>query len=78
MFVSGKKRIMLTGNRNPKGVLMPIYVFKCQKCNHEFEKLLPVGKKASCPECHSCKVEKLITATITHSKNKRCDSSSSL
>jgi putative FmdB family regulatory protein len=30
---------------------MPVYEFRCPDCDHEFEKLLPLGKIASCPKC---------------------------
>ena len=42
---------------------MPIYEYKCQKCDHEFE-FLVLGSGASsieCPECNSEKVEKLMS-----------------
>ncbi|OQX91059.1 MAG: hypothetical protein B6D57_01075 [Candidatus Coatesbacteria bacterium 4484_99] len=32
---------------------MPYYVFKCEKCGHKFEKLLPLksGRVRKCPIC---------------------------
>jgi putative FmdB family regulatory protein len=44
---------------------MPIYEYRCQSCEHEFE----VWQKMSdppvkvCPKCHARKVEKLISMT---------------
>lgn len=46
---------------------MPFYDFRCAKCNHEYELLLPVDKtgkhsKAVCPECGSKKKETIINS----------------
>lgn len=39
---------------------MPIYEYKCNKCENEFEKLVFAGddKEISCPECTSKEVSK--------------------
>lgn len=39
---------------------MPIYEYKCNKCNKEFEKLVFAGddKDISCPECKSREIVK--------------------
>jgi putative FmdB family regulatory protein len=42
---------------------MPLYVFKCSKCDHEFEKLQSFSAEApACPKCGVEKTEKQITA----------------
>ncbi|PIZ74515.1 FmdB family transcriptional regulator [Candidatus Peregrinibacteria bacterium CG_4_10_14_0_2_um_filter_43_11] len=42
---------------------MPNYHFKCLKCGHEFQKLLPAGHPSEkCLECGHPKVKKLLTA----------------
>ena len=43
---------------------MPIYEFECEKCHHTFEKLIfpSEDKNPKCPECHSKKVKKLMSA----------------
>lgn len=40
---------------------MPIYEYKCQKCNHKFEKLLFDKQRIHCPKCGSINVKKLIS-----------------
>lgn len=41
---------------------MPIYNFRCTKCNHEFEDLVPKrGDISPCPKCGSKEVEKMIS-----------------
>lgn len=43
---------------------MPIYEFKCLKCNNTFEKLFfNSGEKVdlSCPECRSQSVERIVS-----------------
>ncbi len=39
---------------------MPIFEYKCNKCAHEFEKLVFAGddQDISCPECSSKKISK--------------------
>ena len=43
---------------------MPIYEYKCNKCENEFEKLVFAGddKEVSCPECKSGDVSKKMSA----------------
>jgi len=46
---------------------MPIYKFKCRKCDNEYEDLVPNrGDIAPCTKCGSDKVEKMITAPAKH------------
>lgn len=37
---------------------MPIYEYKCQKCDREFEKLIFGNQNVNCPECGSDEVKK--------------------
>ncbi len=53
---------------------MPIYEFKCRKCDHKFETLASCSEDGSginCPECGESKPEKLMSmfsASGTNSK----------
>lgn len=44
---------------------MPIYEFKCQNCNHCFEKIVFANdaEPIACPECDHKKVKKLLSCT---------------
>ncbi len=45
---------------------MPIYEFKCLKCNEYFELLLMKSDdkiEMKCPECTSCEIERVISNT---------------
>jgi putative FmdB family regulatory protein len=47
-----------------KGVIMPIFEYKCNDCEEKFEKLV-LSTTATTPECPSCKegnVKKLVSA----------------
>ncbi|HWA15188.1 MAG TPA: zinc ribbon domain-containing protein [Gemmatimonadales bacterium] len=41
---------------------MPIYEYVCSACDNAFEKLVRGDTRVACPECHSAKVERLISA----------------
>ncbi len=42
---------------------MPIYEYHCDKCDHEFEKLVfNSSQEISCPECKSKKVKRMMSA----------------
>lgn len=43
---------------------MPIFEYRCEKCDHTFEKLVFSGdtETVRCPECGSEQVKKLISA----------------
>lgn len=43
---------------------MPIFEFKCEKCNQEFERVVFAQDKETivCPKCHATNVKKLISA----------------
>lgn len=40
---------------------MPMYEYACQKCEHQFETLVFNGEQVECPECHSQKLERLLS-----------------
>jgi putative FmdB family regulatory protein len=40
---------------------MPLYEYTCRSCEHTFETLVFGAEKAECPECHSTKLEKLMS-----------------
>lgn len=42
---------------------MPIYEFKCQSCDDEFELLMRASEKPKCPKCESLKLEKKLSMT---------------
>ena len=41
---------------------MPIYEYRCRKCQKSFEQLILSSQdKAACPQCKSAKVERLLS-----------------
>jgi len=40
---------------------MPLYEYCCKKCDHSFETLVFDGEKVECPECHSSRLERLLS-----------------
>lgn len=41
---------------------MPIYLYRCRRCGHDFELLRPMNQKdieQKCPECGSKEIEKV-------------------
>ncbi|WP_022850202.1 FmdB family zinc ribbon protein [Limisalsivibrio acetivorans] len=47
---------------------MPIYEYKCKKCENEFSKLVfSSTAEVKCPKCESEEVEKLISAVSSFS-----------
>jgi putative FmdB family regulatory protein len=51
---------------------MPNYEFKCEECEHTFEKNLPVRSRdlKTCPECRAKALTRLITGCATIFKGK--------
>lgn len=45
---------------------MPTYEYRCKKCEHRFERMMPIGEherrktKPACPECNSRSVEQVV------------------
>jgi len=54
---------------------MPVYEFKCQKCDHDFSIVITLSeyekKKFTCPKCKSDKAKRLLSSfqTITSKKS---------
>jgi putative FmdB family regulatory protein len=40
---------------------MPLYEYACQECEHTFEALVFNGEQVDCPECHSERLERLLS-----------------
>ncbi len=40
---------------------MPLYEYTCRKCDHTFETLVRNGETVECPECHSDRLERLLS-----------------
>jgi putative FmdB family regulatory protein len=53
---------------------MPVYEFKCLKCNKPFEVVRSIAafdnKKVRCPSCHSRRVERHWTSVFTVTSKK--------
>ena len=46
---------------------MPIYEYRCQSCNNDFETLVrSSGPAPSCPQCHSTNLEKKLSTFAAH------------
>jgi putative FmdB family regulatory protein len=44
---------------------MPIYEFRCEHCQHEFETLVLGREAITCPDCESDKLTRLLS-TFSH------------
>ncbi|MCB1041929.1 MAG: zinc ribbon domain-containing protein [Acidobacteria bacterium] len=44
---------------------MPIYVYQCQQCQHQFEALVFSGEQSQCPSCGSVELAKQPTGFAT-------------
>jgi putative FmdB family regulatory protein len=40
---------------------MPMYEYSCRECSREFETLVFNGDTVECPECHSRRLERLLS-----------------
>lgn len=49
-------------------LIMPIYDYRCAKCQQHFELLLNASTVAVCPHCDSLKLEKLMSAPAAPGK----------
>ena len=54
---------------------MPIYEYRCQACNSEFEALVLGSEKPCCPDCSSDKVDRKMS-TFSHKSDQGGFSSS--
>lgn len=41
---------------------MPLFEYRCDACEHEFEQLVRAGETIECPSCQGRKLEKLLSA----------------
>jgi putative FmdB family regulatory protein len=41
---------------------MPLYEYRCRKCDHRFERFVSGQPRVTCPDCESGDVEKLLSA----------------
>lgn len=48
---------------------MPIYEYACGDCGNEFEALVRSDTTPQCPNCHSNKLEKLLSVFATASSS---------
>lgn len=44
---------------------MPIYEYKCQGCQTQFEALVRSDTVPACPSCHSTELEKMLSVFAT-------------
>ena len=50
---------------------MPIYEFRCDRCQHEFEELVPTGTASiPCPKCGGTETQRLASAAAFSSGGK--------
>jgi putative FmdB family regulatory protein len=60
---------------------MPIFEYKCDKCGHEFEKLVFGNSKVTCPVCGAENVKKKFSvfgmSGVEHQTSSGCSSCSS-
>ncbi|QDU29825.1 Zinc ribbon domain protein [Anatilimnocola aggregata] len=45
---------------------MPLFDYQCQNCQTEVELLIRGDEKPECPECHSKKMDKLLSVPAAH------------
>ncbi len=45
---------------------MPIYEYRCEKCESEFELLVRGEERPVCPDCGGRKLEKLLSVPAAH------------
>ncbi len=56
---------------------MPIYEFKCIKCDNEFETLVYGNNRIDCPQCKSSDIKKLLSTFSKHGGDKPSSGSNS-
>lgn len=47
---------------------MPIFEYRCQNCQHEFETLVLKGAVPACPSCSSAALERMISVPALKSE----------
>lgn len=48
---------------------MPIFEYRCQSCEHEFETLVLKGMTPACPKCHAETLERMISIPAVKSES---------
>lgn len=48
---------------------MPIFEYRCQSCEHEFETLVLKGMTPACPKCHAETLERMISIPTVKSES---------
>lgn len=54
---------------------MPLFEYRCSRCDHQFEALVRDGNSPECPECHNKKPERLLSVVSAHTAGTRSQSS---
>jgi putative FmdB family regulatory protein len=44
---------------------MPLYEYKCRRCDHKFEEIVRLDETPECPACHHHKPERLFSMSAT-------------
>lgn len=57
---------------------MPIFEYRCQQCEKEFETLVRGKEKPECPSCNSRKLEKLLSSFAAMTGGSRPSASESM
>ncbi len=47
---------------------MPIYGFRCKKCDHSFQTLVRSGDESACPSCGGVELEQQLSLIASPSK----------
>ena len=50
---------------------MPIYEYRCQQCEHEFETLVRKGDTPACAACGSAELERVMSLPTVNSEGSR-------
>lgn len=53
---------------------MPIYEYRCESCEHEFETLVLGQEKPECPSCQSQELERLLSLPTVRSSTTKAKS----
>ena len=56
---------------------MPIYEYRCKRCDARFEKLQRMNEKAKCPKCGAGSVERLLSTFASLSPMVKCETATS-
>ena len=50
---------------------MPIYDFRCERCNHEFEAVVRSTDTPECPACRSRSLQRLLSTFAVNSPERK-------